>query len=125
MLPEAVYRIIAAQGLQSRCIVTSFAYEALVTMRSLDPMLRLGWLVDTIDPLVLVKAKDISLFQICPHAGEIDREVVAKAHEVVPEVRVWGLTGKSPQVLKLILKAIDSGCDGITINWPDWVSHFK
>jgi glycerophosphoryl diester phosphodiesterase len=124
-LPEAVYQIIAERGLQSHCIVTSFAYEALAVMRRLDSTLRLGWLVDTIDPLVLVKAKEINLFQICPHAGEVDQETIAKAHQIVSEVRAWGLTGKTTEVVKLMSKVIASGCDGMTINWPDWLRHSK
>jgi glycerophosphoryl diester phosphodiesterase len=122
-LPETVYRLINEQGLPSRCIVTSFSYESLVAIRTLDARLRLGWLIDKIDPFVLVKAKDIAAFQICPRADEINPEAVARAHEIVPEVRAWGLTGTTAQVVKLMRTVIDSGSDGMTINWPDWLCY--
>lgn len=125
LLPEAVYHIMTDSGLQDRCIVTSFSYDSLVAMRNLDSKLRLGWLIDQIDPLVLTRAADIGLFQICPRADKVNAEAVAKAHAIVPEVRAWGLNGQTQEVIKMILNAIDSGCDGMTINWPDWLSYSR
>jgi glycerophosphoryl diester phosphodiesterase len=122
-LPEAVYRLIDKYDLSQHCIITSFSYEALAAMRSITPSLRLGWLVDKVDPAVLVKAKAIALFQLCPRADEVDIESVSRARDVVSEVRAWGLTGKSTEVVKLALKVKDAGCDGLTINWPDWLSR--
>jgi glycerophosphoryl diester phosphodiesterase len=83
----------------------------------------LGWLIDKVDPAILVKAKAIALFQLCPRADEVDIESVSRARDVVAEVRAWGLTGKSTEVVKLALKVKDAGCDGLTINWPDWLSR--
>jgi glycerophosphoryl diester phosphodiesterase len=123
LLPKAVYHIMVEYGLQDRCIVTSFSYDSLVTMRNFDPELRLGWLVDQIDPLVLTKADEIGLFQICPRADKVNAEAVAKAHAVAPEVRAWGLNGQPREVIKLIWNVIQAGCDGTTINWPDWLSY--
>jgi glycerophosphoryl diester phosphodiesterase len=52
--------------------------------------------------------------------------LVAQARSVVTEVRVWGLLGEtthaqSAEVIALIHSVLDAGCDGMTINWPDWV----
>jgi glycerophosphoryl diester phosphodiesterase len=122
-LPEAVYRIIDEAGLHQQCIITSFSYEHLAAMRTVSDSIRLGWLVDKIDPGVLNQAAALNLFQLCPRAGQIHAEDVAKARTAVPEIRAWGLTGSSIEVIKLIQQVIKAGADGMTINWPDWVSH--
>ena len=127
-LAAATQRLIAEQGLQVRCMITSFAYESLVAMRSLDPTLRLGWLVQDIDDTVLAKAKALRLFQLCPKADQVTKGKVEAARTVVTEVRAWGLNSDSvsqqaKDVQALIHNLLAAGCDGMTINWPDWAVH--
>lgn len=127
-LAAATQQIIAEQGLQARCMITSFAYESLVAMRNIDPTLRLGWLVQGIDETVLTKAKTLGLFQLCPKADKVTQRSVEQARTVVPEVRAWGLNSDSvghqaKDVQALIHNLLAAGCDGMTINWPDWVRH--
>jgi len=122
-LPGAVYRIIDEAGLHQQCIITSFSYEHLAAMRAVSPIIRLGWLVDKLDPGVLNQAGSLNLFQLCPRADQIQAEDVAKARTVVQEIRAWGLTGSSTEVIKLIQQVIKAGSDGLTINWPDWLNH--
>ena len=50
-------------------------------------------------------------------------EPVQAACTVAPEVRAWGISGSRSDVIDLILQTISTGCDGMTIDWPDWVSH--
>ena len=125
-LAAATQRLIVEQGLQERCIITSFTYESLVAMRNIDPTLRLGWLVQGIDQAILAKAKALGLFQLCPKADKVTKESVAQARTVVTEVRAWGLNSESvsqqaKDVQALIHNLLAAGCDGMTINWPDWV----
>ncbi|WAK03251.1 glycerophosphodiester phosphodiesterase [Methylobacter sp. YRD-M1] len=122
-LPDQVYRVIEDFNLSTRVIIISFSYEHLEQIRAIAPYLRLGWLVQQIDDDVLSKAKSLELFQICPRADLLKETAVHLAHSAVPEVRAWGLNGRRKKVLALIQKAIDAGCDGATVNWPDWVSH--
>jgi glycerophosphoryl diester phosphodiesterase len=44
--------------------------------------------------------------------------MVETAHTKLPEVRAWAVRDIEPA-----LQAIESGCDGFTINWPDWFVH--
>jgi glycerophosphoryl diester phosphodiesterase len=127
-LPAAVHAAIHQANLASRCIVTSFQVEALAVMRGLDAEMRLGWLVRRIDDDTIQKAQALGLFQLCPQAAMVSRAQVAAARQVVNEVRAWGLGGErvdtQPQeVTALIHQVVESGCDGMTINWPDWVRH--
>ena len=54
---------------------------------------------------------------------QVDAAFVKAAHQVVPEVRVWGMQGKPEAVRDLISHVVDIGCDGMTIDWPDWAVH--
>jgi glycerophosphoryl diester phosphodiesterase len=127
-LPQAVHDLIVAHGMQEHCFITSFADAALVAMRRIDPGYRLGWLVQAIDEEVLARAAALELFQLCPRASGVTPEAVARARTVATEVRAWGLMGETTQhlsaeVQQLIERVLASGCDGMTINWPDWVRH--
>ena len=57
----------------------------------------------------------------------LDRLVTA-ARQVTPEVRAWGVNGETVAgqaagIKALIHRVGEAGCDGMTINWPDWVRH--
>ena len=65
-LPQAVYDLITAHNLRTQCIVTSFAYDALVAMHAIDPTLRLGWLVRTIDTEELARAGGVATLPTLP-----------------------------------------------------------
>ncbi len=119
-LPAAIHAAILRHGLAERCIVTSFSAAALGAMRAIDRNLRLGWLVREIDACALAQARDLGLFQLCPAAQSVTAQQVAQARDVTPEVRAWGLSERG-EVLALIQRVLDAGCDGMTINWPDWV----
>jgi glycerophosphoryl diester phosphodiesterase len=125
-LPGAVRDAIARHRLGDRVVVTSFSYASLVAMRTLDADLRLGWLAHTFDDDALAKARAIDLYQLCPAAATVDAAQVTAARTVVPEVRAWGIQGEQvatqvAEVASLIRRVLDAGCNGMTINWPDWV----
>jgi glycerophosphoryl diester phosphodiesterase len=122
-LPEATHRCIERHNLAQHCFITSFSDMALASIRAINPDLPLGWLVETINETTLLRAKELNLFQLCPRANQVDRESVDLAHQTVAEVRAWGINGSSLEVLRLIQQVLQAGCDGMTINWPDWVSY--
>ena len=70
---------------------------------------------------VLDRARELELFQLCPRAGALNVEEVARGCIAAPEIRVWGIAGTPQEVRAMVLQAVESGCDGMTINWPDWV----
>ncbi len=120
-LAAAVAERIAAHNLAERVFITSFDYAQLERMRAAAPTLRLGWLIRQIDDEALRKAEALALYQLCPQAAGVTPAAVAQARSVVSEVRAWGLGGSRPQVIGLIHQVLDSGCDGTTIDWPDWL----
>ncbi|MBL1265739.1 glycerophosphodiester phosphodiesterase [Candidatus Methylomicrobium oryzae] len=122
-LPRHVCRLIADFQLQGRTVITSFSFEALQQVKAISPSLRLGWLIRNIDENALAKAQALELFQLCPRADLLTDQAVGLAHTVVHEVRAWGIHGNREEILALILKILDIGCDGTTLDWPDWILH--
>src|SRR5688572_2867575 len=113
-LPEATHRCIERHNLAQHCFITSFSEKALTAMRDVNPNLRLGWLVETINETTLLRAKELNLFQLCPRANQVDRETVDLARQTVAEVRAWGINGSFLEVLRLIHQVLHAGCDGMT-----------
>ena len=125
-LAAATHQLIITHRLHSNCFITSFDDNWLATMQQIDPTLRLGWLVTTIDEQVIARAKALQLYQLCPCADQVTANMVAQARTVVAEVRAWGLqservASQARDVQALIHNLLAAGCDGMTINWPDWV----
>lgn len=124
-LAAATHQLITAHRLHSNCLITSFDDNWLAAMQQIDPTLRLGWLVTTIDEQVIARAKTLQLYQLCPRADQVTAAMVAQARTVVTEVRAWGLQSErvvtqARDVQALIHHLLAAGCDGMTINWPDW-----
>jgi glycerophosphoryl diester phosphodiesterase len=127
-LAAATQALITKHGLRANVFITSFMYESLVDMKAVDPTMRLGWLVADISDETMEKAKALGLYQLCPRANRVTVETVDRARAVVTEVRAWGLNGEqtarqAADVQALIHQVLAAGCDGMTINWPDWVCH--
>lgn len=121
-LPQQLLEMIAAHGLSESVIVTSFHLDALSEVRKLAPGMRIGWLLKsgafTLE--TIRKGARTGLFQIGPTALEADRAMVAAAHAELPEVRAHHVHAPSAA-----LQAIEAGCNGFTVNWPDWFVHKK
>lgn len=122
-LPEKVLRAIRKFDLEESCIITSFSFDALSSMRALTGDLCLGWLVKHVDEQVCENAAGLGLFQLCPKAEIVTPELVEVCRKTVQEVRAWGISGKPQEIIELIRQVVRGGCDGMTINWPDWVVH--
>lgn len=119
-IEQALLERIEHNGLEDRVIVTSKHYESLATLKSLAPNVRIGWLVK--EPgwseVHIEQAAVIECFQVCPRAVETRKELVALAHTRVSEVRAYGILDIADAI-----QAIEAGCDGLTIDWPDWLIH--
>ena len=122
-LAAAVHAAVVRAGVLAQSIFTSFSYQQLVHLRAVCPEGRLGWLVPGLDRGVFSRAADLKLFQLCPRADAIAPGDVAAARSVVAEIRVWGVSGTPQEVRALVRRALACGCDGMTINWPDWVTR--
>ena len=121
-LPAAVLALVEERNMLDHSIVTSFSFDQLQRMRQISSC-RLGWLVEEFNQEVLDRALELNLFQLCPPARMVSTNLVEWGCEAVEEIRAWGMGGSSREVRTLIQHIVDCGCDGMTINWPDWASH--
>jgi glycerophosphoryl diester phosphodiesterase len=116
-LAQKLLEMIAAHRLAQNVIVTSFHLDVLNDIRKHAASIRTGWLLKAkgfnIDNIK--KGARTELFQICPMAQETDKALVAAAHTELAEVRAHHVHDVSAA-----LQAINAGCDGFTVNWPDW-----
>ena len=124
-LPQSVHDVAERMGVLENSIFTSFSLDQLVRMREVSKHCRLGWLVvdEHFDERIYQKARELELFQLCPRVDVITETMVRAGHSLVEEIRVWGLKGEPRHVRDLVRRAVDSGCDGMTINWPDWAKN--
>lgn len=117
---ESVLEKLTAHNLSGQAIITSFSFHALGEVRKLAPNLKVGWLVKAngLSRENIARAARAGFFQICPRADETSHENVLAAHSSIPEVRAHSVLG-----VPEMLQAIEAGCDGLTLNWPDWLIH--
>ena len=119
-LPQKVLEMVAAHGLSEKVIVTSFHLDVLKEVQTHSASMRTGWLLkaEAFTVANIKRGARSGLFQICPMALETDPAMVAAAHAEIAEVRAHHVSS-----VAAALQAIQAGCDGFTVNWPDWFVH--
>ena len=119
-LTAAILNTLAKHGVERRTIVTSFHFDTAMEVKEMAPELLVGWLVRAggFDAESIGKAAAAGFHQLCPPASELTTERVQEAHDRIAEVRAHSVKGLADMV-----RVIETGCDGMTINWPDWLIH--
>jgi glycerophosphoryl diester phosphodiesterase len=119
-LAEWLAKYLGRRGLIDATVVTSFDFDILVAYRALAPAQRVGWLVreGAFTPANVDRAAGAGFHQFCPRAADVDPDRVAAAKERVAEVRAHGVKTREDAA-----RVVHAGCDGMTINWPDWLSR--
>ncbi len=104
--------------LLDRAEVTSFWWYPLLEAKALcpDPALRLGFLTPGFEADTVERAVRRGFAQICPHVDRLTAARIGAAAARGLEVRAWGIDGRH-QVERLF----ETGADGATVNWPDWI----
>lgn len=118
-LADDLIALIESRGYRERVIVTSFDYDILLYVRERHPAQRVGWLVrhDGFSADNVEKAAAAGFFQFCPRADEMTVERVADAKTRIPEIRAHAIKTRAN-----LAQAVAAGCDGTTVNWPDWLT---
>jgi glycerophosphoryl diester phosphodiesterase len=108
--------LLSERRLLDRVQVTSFYWTALLDAQAANPGLYLGFLTPTFEEDTVERCVKRGFAQICPHVDRLTAKRVALAHARGLNVRAWGLQRRD-QVERLH----DTGADGATCNWPDWM----
>lgn len=111
---KAVLDMIDSFGMKERCIITSFDFTRLETVKRLDPSYKIGYLTDKADAATVEKIKSIGGEQICPKADILDKNTVGYLKAQRLSVRAWGV--KTQEIMRAVYSY---GVDGMTVNFPD------
>ncbi len=106
-------------GLADATVVTSFDFDILVAFREFAPDQPVGWLVREGGFIAknVARAADAGFSQFCPRASDVTEARVTAARKRIREVRAHGIKSRQDAA-----RAVGAGCDGMTINWPDWLT---
>ncbi len=119
-IPMDVLSCVKQNKLSDFVTITSFHFDMLKEVKKIAPQQRVGWIVKEglFNTLNIQQAREACFEQICPNAVDVNILLVTEAHKQNMNVRAYGVKSKED-----IYRTINTHCDGLTINWPDWVIH--
>lgn len=100
-----------------RLQITSFSWSAVLAVRANLPVTT-GYLSRTFNIDIIHRCRARGIDQICPPAKLLSSDLVNLAHEHGLNVRAWGVSTREDVDL-----VFESGADGATVNWPDWMTE--
>lgn len=123
-LPEAVVAAVQERDLADRTFLCAIADEAgLKRAKALEPLVRIAWAPEALlreQPRHAVERCAANRFSmITLNARNQSRGLVRFAHSMGLEARSSGISSREEMVA-----AAEIGCNGMTINWPDWLIRF-
>ena len=110
--------LLTETGVIDRVQVTSFYWYPLLEARALHPTVPLGYLTQRYDDDLLDRLVRRGIDQLCLHVGQLTAQRVAEAHARSLAVRAWGIDARWQ-----IDRLFETGTDGATVNWPDWIAE--
>jgi glycerophosphoryl diester phosphodiesterase len=108
-----VCRLVRGHNAIGNTIVSSFDWDALAAVRSLEPALRLGVLADRAVGAMMEAARRLRAVSINPRYELVTAAIVKRAHDAGLKVFVW--TIDKPARMR---RMIAMGVDGIMTNYP-------
>lgn len=119
-LAAGLAALIERHGVADITTVTSFDFDILVEFLGLAPLLPVGWLVreGQFTDANVTRAAAAGFSQFCPRAADLTAPKVAAAKKLLREIRAHGIRTRDDA-----RHVVETGCDGMTINWLDWVTE--
>ncbi len=123
-LVPAVVEAITSRGLGRRTFIFAVEQEAeLREVKRLAPDIRVAWAPEGLlrsAPERAIDACHANGFQMVTlNASNQSRALVEQAHALGLEARSSGIATR-----ELMTAAAEIGCNGMTINWPDWLMDY-
>lgn len=109
--------LLADAGVLARVQVTSFFWGPLLDARAAHADLALGFLTSTFTEEMVARIVHRDWQQICPHVNTLTARGVEMAHAAGLNVRAWGIAQRYE-----VDRLRETGVDGATMNWPDWMT---
>ena len=106
--------LIESRGMAGQVALISFRKEWLAKVRALAPDIQTGYLVREADDEAVAWAKANGVGSICPKEESLTPELVPILHEQGLGARFWSVRDEAA-----MRRVIESGADGMTVNFPD------
>ena len=106
-------------GMMDKVTFTSFAFEHIERIKSLDPAARVGWLRSEVNREMLEELLRIGGEEIAPKAAIVTPELMMEWQRLGLGVRAWGVSN-----VELMKKMCELGVDGMTVNFPDKLTEY-
>jgi glycerophosphoryl diester phosphodiesterase len=111
---EETLAAVKESGILKRTTFTSFRYESIQKIKSLDPTARVGWLTSSTDDKATRALLAIGGEEIAPKAELVTPALMEKWRKAGLGVRAWGVFNTA-----LMEKMCRLRVDGMTVNFPD------
>lgn len=109
--------LLAEARVLDRVQVTSFFWGPLLDARAANAAVPLGFLTSTFTEEMVSRIARRGISQICPHVRTLTARRVEMAHTAGLRVRGWGIAQRYE-----VDRLRETGVDGATVNWPDWIT---
>ncbi len=107
---------LAERGVLDRVQVTSFFWGALLDAQRAVPDADYGFLAPMFTEDLIARSVRRGFRHLCPHVNTLTARGVAAAHAAGLRVRGWGIAHRYEMD-----RLRETGADGATVNWPDWI----
>lgn len=123
-LVPAVVAAITERGLEKNVFIFAIEQQAeLRQVRELAPAIRTAWAPEALlasDPAEAIRQAAANGFaMVTLNASNQSRELVELAHSLGIEARSSGISSREKMIA-----AAEIGCNGMTINWLDWLMDY-
>ncbi len=109
-LVENTVRIVEEKGIEDECVITSFDYNALKEVRTLNPDLKTGRIIGYV--IGDYSKLDVDFYSVEPNLV-LTKKFMRDAHDVNKEVHIWTLNPKAD-----VSGYVDLGVDNIINDYP-------
>ena len=99
---------------RERFIITSFSIDCILDLAKNENPPALGYLAAAFEESHIAMLLDAGVGQYCPHAPELDDNMMEYLRGKGFNIRAWGVSDET-----VMLRALRLGVDGMTVNFPD------
>ena len=118
-LSQRAADLVRGYGVADSATITSFNLSSIEEVTAYAPELPAGLLVVEVTDSTVEEAQRLGLKLLCPHSRSLTPELVGRLHGAGFEVRAWGASDET-----LMRRAVDSGVEGLTVNFPDILAEY-
>jgi glycerophosphoryl diester phosphodiesterase len=123
LVPDVLAAIDERSLLDHVYIYTINDLNSLVEARQIEPRVKTAWspvnLLKDDGPGTVRLAAEHGITMFVFNSGNLDPELVALANKLGMTTRSSGIRTRQQMT-----EAVDAGCNGMTINWPDWLVEY-